>query len=116
MPSSPLSFRISTLTLLIAIAGGFGYAQQLEGPAGAPAASAEPNTEPSQEEQPGGKPTEDTEITDADDPVVVSQRLLDRDPVWFTRFNAPLSQVIPTDAPLPLEDGDGSCDGGWCFT
>ncbi|WP_262401754.1 phosphoadenosine phosphosulfate reductase [Actinomadura sp. CNU-125] len=44
------------------------------------------------------------------------RRLLDRDPVWFTRFNAPLSEVIPTDAPLPLDGGDGSCDGGWCFT
>ncbi|MBO2465001.1 phosphoadenosine phosphosulfate reductase [Actinomadura violacea] len=41
---------------------------------------------------------------------------LDRDPVWLTRFNAPLADVVPTDAPLPLDDEDGACDGGWCFT
>lgn len=41
---------------------------------------------------------------------------LGRDPVWLTRFNAPLAQAVPTDAPLPLDDDAGACDGGWCFT
>ncbi|WP_211245953.1 hypothetical protein [Actinomadura oligospora] len=42
---------------------------------------------------------------------------LGKDPVYLTRHNAPLATVVPTADLLPFEeDGDGSCDTGWCFT
>lgn len=44
------------------------------------------------------------------------RQLLGKDPVYLTRFNAPLANVIPDDNPLPFEEGDGTCDSGHCFT
>ena len=44
------------------------------------------------------------------------RRTLDKDPVWLTRYNAPLTAVVPTDDPLPFDETDGTCDSGWCFT
>ncbi len=41
---------------------------------------------------------------------------LGKDPVWLTRYAAPLADVVPTDDTLPLDFGDGACDSGWCFT
>lgn len=41
---------------------------------------------------------------------------LGKDPVWLTRYAAPLAEVVPTDDTLPLDFGDGTCDSGWCFT
>ncbi|WP_210747772.1 phosphoadenosine phosphosulfate reductase [Actinomadura latina] len=41
---------------------------------------------------------------------------LGKDPVYLTRFNAPLADVTPTADTLPFDDGDGTCDSGWCFT
>lgn len=43
---------------------------------------------------------------------------LGRHPVWLTRFNAPLAEVIRVDTPLPLnfDDIDAACDSGHCFT
>lgn len=42
---------------------------------------------------------------------------LGKDPVFLTRFNMPLREAIDTDQELlPLADGDGACDSGWCFT
>jgi hypothetical protein len=45
---------------------------------------------------------------------------LGKDPVWLTRYNAPLAQVVPTDQPLfnldDIDPADGTCDSGWCFT
>ncbi|MBB2741918.1 UNVERIFIED_ORG: hypothetical protein FHR35_009071 [Microbispora rosea subsp. rosea] len=41
---------------------------------------------------------------------------LGKDPVWLTRYAAPLADVVPTDDVLPLDLGDGTCDSGWCFT
>lgn len=38
-------------------------------------------------------------------------------PVWLSSALIPLRDAIDTDQPvLPLDDGDGSCDSGWCFT
>ncbi|MGK5557755.1 phosphoadenosine phosphosulfate reductase [Actinomadura kijaniata] len=41
---------------------------------------------------------------------------LGRDPVWLNRYAAPLADVVPDIDVLPFDDGDGTCDGGWCFT
>lgn len=43
---------------------------------------------------------------------------LGKDPVWLTRFNAPLAEVIRNDTPLPMDfdDTDAACDSGHCFT
>ncbi|WP_218009747.1 phosphoadenosine phosphosulfate reductase [Actinomadura kijaniata] len=52
---------------------------------------------------------------------------MNSDPVWLTRFNGPLDQVIPLTPVLPStddraddpagdRDDDGRCDSGWCFT
>ncbi|WP_283139735.1 phosphoadenosine phosphosulfate reductase [Rhizohabitans arisaemae] len=41
---------------------------------------------------------------------------LGKDPVWLTRYAAPLDEVVPADDVLPLDLGDGGCDSGWCFT
>ncbi|GAA1825572.1 phosphoadenosine phosphosulfate reductase [Actinomadura chokoriensis] len=40
---------------------------------------------------------------------------LGKDPVYLTRYNAPLADVTPTTDTLPFDDGDGTCDSGWCF-
>lgn len=41
-----------------------------------------------------------------------------KDPMYLTRFGVPLREAIDTDQPLLplLDDADGSCDSGWCFT
>lgn len=39
-----------------------------------------------------------------------------KDNVWLTRFARPLDEVTRDTELLPLADGDGSCDSGWCFT
>lgn len=49
------------------------------------------------------------------------RQTLQRDPVFLTRFNKPLSDAIPeAQAMLPLldqpEDGEVGCDNGMCFT
>ncbi|MBO2447153.1 phosphoadenosine phosphosulfate reductase [Actinomadura barringtoniae] len=44
------------------------------------------------------------------------RRTLNRDPVWLTRYDAPLSEVVPLEDQLPFDDSDATCDGGWCFT
>jgi hypothetical protein len=45
---------------------------------------------------------------------------LGKDPVFMTRFNRPLRDVVPAGVQfLPLavdDDGPGGCDGGWCAT
>ncbi|MFG2006151.1 hypothetical protein ACGFNU_44080 [Spirillospora sp. NPDC048911] len=51
-----------------------------------------------------------------EDTLNARRRMLERDPVWLTRYNAPLSAVVPLEDPLPIDDSDASCDGGWCFT
>lgn len=46
------------------------------------------------------------------------RQALGKDPVWLTRFAAPLAHVIPAgQQTLPLLDEDGAgCDNGWCMT
>lgn len=51
-----------------------------------------------------------------EDLINARRQMLGRDPVWLSNGLAPLAQVVPTDAVLPFDDGDGGCDGGWCFT
>ncbi|WP_433333008.1 phosphoadenosine phosphosulfate reductase [Spirillospora sp. CA-294931] len=51
-----------------------------------------------------------------EDTINTRRRMLDRDPVWLTRYNAPLAEVVPNETPLPIDDTDATCDGGWCFT
>lgn len=43
---------------------------------------------------------------------------LGKDRVYLTRFAAPLRDVVPVGVEtLPFaDDGDGSCDSGWCMT
>lgn len=42
---------------------------------------------------------------------------LGKDHVYLTRFGVPLREAIDTEQELlPLADGDGACDSGWCFT
>ena len=41
---------------------------------------------------------------------------LGKDPVYLTRCNAPLANVTPEAETLSFDDGDGTCDSGWCFT
>ncbi|WP_202124351.1 adenine nucleotide alpha hydrolase family protein [Actinomadura physcomitrii] len=41
---------------------------------------------------------------------------LGKDPVYLTRYNAPLVDVTPEADTLPFEQDDGTCDTGWCFT
>lgn len=43
--------------------------------------------------------------------------VLEKDPVWLTRFNKPLAVAIPRAGDmLPLDNDDVSCDNGMCFT
>lgn len=43
--------------------------------------------------------------------------LLGKDHVFLTRFGIPLRDAIDTGQELlPIDDKDGSCDSGWCFT
>lgn len=41
-----------------------------------------------------------------------------RDPAYLTRYGRPLTEAIPAEEPSvsPEDDGDGSCDSGWCMT
>jgi hypothetical protein len=43
---------------------------------------------------------------------------LGRDAVYLTRYGRPLAQAIPEEglASCDADDGDGSCDSGWCMT
>ncbi|MEU5993322.1 phosphoadenosine phosphosulfate reductase [Spirillospora sp. NPDC047418] len=41
---------------------------------------------------------------------------LGKDPVYLTRYNAPLADVTSSIDTLPFDDGDGTCDSGWCCT
>ncbi|WP_431897574.1 phosphoadenosine phosphosulfate reductase [Nonomuraea sp. bgisy101] len=43
---------------------------------------------------------------------------LGRDSVYLTRYGRPLAQAIPEDglADSTVDEGDGSCDSGWCMT
>jgi len=41
---------------------------------------------------------------------------LGKDPVYLTRYNAPLADVTPHTDTLPFDEADGTCDSGWCFT
>ncbi|MFG2015663.1 phosphoadenosine phosphosulfate reductase [Actinomadura geliboluensis] len=43
------------------------------------------------------------------------RHVLGKDPVYLTRYNAPLANVTPEADTLPFEDSDGICDSGWCF-
>ncbi|QKG20080.1 phosphoadenosine phosphosulfate reductase [Actinomadura verrucosospora] len=43
------------------------------------------------------------------------RRTLGKDPVYLTCYNAPLADVAPDVDTLQFEDGDGTCDTGWCF-
>lgn len=44
--------------------------------------------------------------------------LLGKDPVYLTRFNRPLRQVVPdgVDQLSMFDEADGACDSGYCFT
>ncbi len=43
--------------------------------------------------------------------------MLGKDPVWLTRFGIPLSDAIGKPDPLlPIDESDGECDSGWCWT
>jgi hypothetical protein len=46
------------------------------------------------------------------------RKMLGRDPVYLTRYGAPLDHVVPAGVvPLPLaDDGGDGCDNGWCAT
>lgn len=41
-----------------------------------------------------------------------------RDPAYLTRYGCPLADAIPAEelSARPEDDGDGSCDSGWCMT
>lgn len=40
-----------------------------------------------------------------------------RDPAYFTSLGKPLAEAIPDGVDvLPLDEGDGACDSGWCMT
>jgi hypothetical protein len=42
---------------------------------------------------------------------------LGKDPVYLTRYGRPLRVAVdPGTQLLPFDDGDGSCDSGWCMT
>ncbi|WP_225993414.1 hypothetical protein [Actinomadura rudentiformis] len=43
-----------------------------------------------------------------EDTLNARRRMLQRDPVWLTRYNAPLSDVVPLEDPLPIDDSDAS--------
>lgn len=53
-----------------------------------------------------------------EDTLNARRQRLDKDPVYLTRFAAPLRSVTDTDQPLLplLDDVDGSCDSGYCWT
>lgn len=46
------------------------------------------------------------------------RKVLGKDPVFLTRFAVPLRQAIDTEQPLipGLDDADGQCDSGYCWT
>lgn len=52
----------------------------------------------------------------ASKPPSTSRHALGKDPVYLTRYNAPLAGVTPTADTLPFDQDDGTCDTGWCFT
>ncbi len=54
-----------------------------------------------------------------EDTLNARRAVLGKDPVYLTRFNTPLRRVIDPGVqllPFDTEDGDGSCDSGWCMT
>lgn len=49
--------------------------------------------------------------------LVARRRALGRDPAYFTSLGRPLDEAIPVGVDvLPLNEGDGACDSGWCMT
>lgn len=42
--------------------------------------------------------------------------MLGKDRVWLTRFARPLDEAIRSQDTLPLDDSEGQCDSGWCWT
>jgi hypothetical protein len=54
-----------------------------------------------------------------EDALTIRRAELGKDPVFLTRFNRPLRDVVPAEVqflPLAEDDGQGGCDGGWCDT
>lgn len=52
-----------------------------------------------------------------EDQLVERRQRLGKDPAYLTGLGQPLRQAIPAGVDLlPLDDGDGSCDTGWCMT
>ena len=49
--------------------------------------------------------------------LVERRQALGKDPAYLTGLGKPLAEAIPDGVDvLPLDDGDGSCDSGWCMT
>lgn len=44
------------------------------------------------------------------------RRTLAKDLGYLTRYNARLADVTPNADTLAFDDGDGTCDTGWCLT
>ncbi|MWA02311.1 hypothetical protein F8568_022610 [Actinomadura sp. LD22] len=44
------------------------------------------------------------------------RRTLGKDLGYLTRYNARLADVTPNADTLAFDDGDGTCDTGWCLT
>jgi hypothetical protein len=49
--------------------------------------------------------------------LVARRHELGKDPAYLTALGKPLARAIPDGVDvLPLDDGDGTCDSGWCMT
>ncbi|XRQ07580.1 phosphoadenosine phosphosulfate reductase, partial [Actinomadura welshii] len=57
-----------------------------------------------------------TKACDLETTINQRRHALGKDPIYLTRYNAPLADVTPETDTLPFDDGDGTCDTGWCFT
>ena len=63
------------------------------------------------------EPTLFAKACDLEARLIRRREALGKDPAYFTALGKPLAEAIPDGVDvLPLDDGDGSCDSGWCMT
>jgi hypothetical protein len=65
------------------------------------------------------QPEEFAKACDLEDLLNARRDTLGKDHVYLTRHGRPLRDVIPEGVdllPIADDDGDGSCDSGWCMT
>lgn len=51
-----------------------------------------------------------------EDTLNARRTMLEKDPVYLTRYGAPLARVVRGDQLALFEDADAGCDSGWCMT